>query len=166
MLRGNLAYSRHLLSSGLDATLRLAVDSIDRIEIDAVVPRGMTPVEEVEARRRVPREGPIVPQPLLEFALQLGVFLEHLRAYVLGDVRLHVLLALEGGVEKAPAHERVRIPRFEQRHEEMRSRLSDRHKKRTRRDIAPLVRPFAFDGHHGATLECLRRNRRLCRAER
>src|SRR3546814_14731507 len=73
-----------------------------RIQVEPLVPRRMQAVEEVQPRARACRELRVVAQLLLEPHLQCRVLRQHLARDLLGHVRLHVLLALEGVVELAP----------------------------------------------------------------
>jgi hypothetical protein len=89
----------------------------------------------------------------LEGAAERGVGVEHAAGLVLGDVGVHELFLLEGGVEVAPRRERVGRARLEQVHGEAGAGLADGHEERAGRQIAALRLPRAFDAGAGAPLE-------------
>src|ERR1700737_3201567 len=105
----------------------------------------MAPEEEVEARVGVAGEGGVGPEAALELGAERGVAGEHVAGDLLGDVALHVLLALEPRVEEPPRDERVGRARLEEVHGEAPEALADRDKQGPRLEVAPLARPGARD---------------------
>src|SRR3954454_4288825 len=71
--------------------------AVDRVEVVALVPGRVAAIEEVAPRRRALRERRILGKALLEGGAERRILRQHLRRHVLGDVGLHVFLALEGG---------------------------------------------------------------------
>ena len=106
----------------------------------------MPAVEEVEPCLRVGGEGGIAGEPPFEFRTHRGIGSQHVPRDRLGDVRLHVLLALEDVVETAPGGDRVRRHGFEDMHGQAGQRLRDRHEQRSRQDQRGDLPPVARDG--------------------
>src|SRR6185295_18867699 len=88
-----------------------------------------------------------------ELGAQRRIAVELLARDLLGDVRLHVLLLLEGRVEQAPLRERVRRRRIEQVDDEADERLPGRHEDRALIQRPVLARPRAHERGAGAALE-------------
>src|SRR5690606_39988160 len=86
---------------GWPVSLRCPVGPEHRVEVQAVIPCIVALVEEVQARLGARREFRILPQPPLELRPDLAIG-QHPAGDLLGDVGLHVFLALEGVVEPAP----------------------------------------------------------------
>ena len=91
-------------SSGLRNDARRAVD---RQQVVALVPRGVAAVEPLEPARGVFASSGSAASAASNARAQRRILREHRARLLLGDVRLHVLLALERGVEEAPLRERV-----------------------------------------------------------
>src|ERR1041384_5860090 len=102
---------------------RLAVGPVNRIQVYALVPRRVAPVEEIETGGRTLGKGRILSQAPLELPLRFAIALHHIGGNGLLHVGFHVFLGLERVVEEPPSHERVGLLRLAQRHHDMRPPL-------------------------------------------
>src|SRR6185369_13744161 len=103
-----------------------STQSIDRVQVETLIPRHMTAMKEIQTRRRARSERRIVAQIALELHLQRRIALQHFGRDHLGNIRLEMFLLLEAAVEETPRSQRVRCLRFEQRHQQACTRLADR----------------------------------------
>jgi hypothetical protein len=74
------------------------------------------PVEEVQPILRTSRKLRVLRQPLLEFRRNPRIVGQHVLRDLFLDVRLHIFLRLERGVEESPRGERIHTLWLEQRY--------------------------------------------------
>src|SRR5262249_17921834 len=133
---------------------------------ESLVPVGGTAEEEAQTLRWAARKLLILGELLIEFRLELWIFLQHLARHLFRDEAVHRLLLLENAVEEAPGEKGVRSGRLEKVGEEKTPRLRGRNEERAGGHVAPLRFPGGLDLRQHPSFIALRLELHLGGSER